>query len=151
MRDIFGVIYFFLLLIIPLQTMKLLSEEKRMGTSELLLTFPIRDWEIVLGKFLACSGVIAIIVIPTWVYPALLYHYQAPPEMPVLLCAYLGIFLGAVGFVALGMFISSMTENQIIAASVHGRSLHPVLGNRCGGRKRDGGDAAPGPDARLTL
>jgi len=118
MRDIFSVIYFFLLLIIPLLTMRLLSEEKRLGTSELLLTFPIRDWEVVLGKFLACSAVVIMMVAPTWIYPLLLYHYQAPPEMPVLLSAYFGVILGAIGFVALGMFVSSMTENQIVAASV---------------------------------
>ncbi len=117
-RGYYPVLYFFLLLIIPLLTMRLLSEEKRQGTAELLLTFPIRDWEVVLGKFFACAFVVVLAIAVTWVYPLFLYYYDAPPELPTLWCCYLGLLLGSLAFISVGLFISSMTENQIISAAV---------------------------------
>lgn len=106
-----------LLFVMPLLTMRLFSEEKKSGTIELLLTYPIDDSAFVFGKFLAALALLAIILLGTCTFPILLGSL-AQPDFGVILSGYLGLFLMGAAFMALGTFISSLTENQIVAASI---------------------------------
>lgn len=105
------------LLVLPLVTMRLFSEEKKLGTIELLWTYPVSDGAIVMGKFLAAWIFFVIMLIPTMINPAVFYvfyHFDVGP----LMAAYLGIFLLGTAFIACGIFISSLTENQVVSAMV---------------------------------
>jgi ABC-2 type transport system permease protein len=105
------------LFFIPLITMRLFAEEKRTGTIELLTTSPVRDIEIIIGKWLAAVLLYACLLLFTAVNFGFLFKYGNPDWKP-LLVGYLGIFLLAGGLLALGTFISSTTKNQIIAGAV---------------------------------
>ena len=104
-----------LIILIPMVTMRSLAEEKRTGTYELLLTSPISPGQIVLGKFLGIAGFTIIMVGMTGIYALILLAY-GNPEVGVMLSGFLGLLLLALAFVAIGLFASSLTENQIIAA-----------------------------------
>jgi ABC-2 type transport system permease protein len=104
-----------LLLLVPLLTMRLLSEEKKNGTIELLLTYPLREWSIVLGKYLATMMILCVLLALTFVYLVLLSWF-GDLEWGVILTGYAGLILLVAGFVSLGLFVSSLTQNQIIAA-----------------------------------
>ena len=104
-----------LLFMIPMITMGLFSEEKKRGTIELLLTSPLTDLEVVLGKFFAAGTFFLIMLASTWVQIGALYLYGSPASGPIL-SAYLGLFLYGLAVIAIGLFISTLTENQIIAA-----------------------------------
>jgi ABC-2 type transport system permease protein len=104
-----------LVILVPVITMRTLAEEKKTGTYELLLTSPLRISEIVLGKFLGASVFVGLMVLLTGIYPLILMLY-GNPEIGVVLGSYLGLFLLATSFVAIGVLTSSFTENQIIAA-----------------------------------
>lgn len=106
-----------LLFVLPMITMALFSEEKRRGTIELLLTAPITDAQVVLGKFLASASFFAILLLCTGVEMAALYLYSSPATGPIL-TAYLGILLYGLAVLAIGTFISTLTENQIVAATI---------------------------------
>jgi ABC-2 type transport system permease protein len=112
----------FLLFCVPFVTMRLFAEEKRLGTIELLLTYPLRDGEILLGKFCAAVVVVTALIVPTMLYPLYLYNVQPYPLLPVL-SGYLGLLLLAVSFVACGMFISALTDSQVVAGVVTGGIL----------------------------
>jgi ABC-2 type transport system permease protein len=116
-RPLFGNISMIMLLMTPLLTMKLLAEEKKSGTMELLLTYPVRDSEVVVGKYLACLVVLLALLLSTVTYPVLLYVWGEPEVMPIL-TGYLGLFMLGAAFIALGVFASSVTENQIVAGSL---------------------------------
>lgn len=104
-----------LLLFIPLITMRLFAEEKKTGTIELLLTYPIRDMEAVLGKY--CAALLVFIAMLGLTAPYLLILAQFKlPYLPSVGAGYLGVLLLGASFIAIGMFISTLTENQIIAA-----------------------------------
>lgn len=103
------------LLVLPLLTMRLFAEERKLGTIELLWTYPIRDSEIVMGKFLACFIFFLAMLLPTVINPVLFYQYYQFDVGPVI-AAYLGMLLLGTAFIACGMFISSLTENQIVSA-----------------------------------
>jgi ABC-2 type transport system permease protein len=106
-----------LLFTIPLLTMRLFAEEKKLGTMELLFTYPFRDIEIVLGKFLACLVMLSLMLLLTLLYPILLaVIYQV--EVEPLTASYLGMFLIGSAFISCGIMVSSLTENQIVAALV---------------------------------
>jgi len=105
------------LFFIPLITMRLFAEEKRTGTIELLATSPVRDIEIILGKWLASMVLYACLLLFTAVNFGFLFKYGNPDWKP-LLVGYLGIFLLAGALLAIGTFISSVTKNQIIAGAV---------------------------------
>ena len=115
MRNFFGVMVSILLFIMPLITMALFSEEKKRGTIELLLTAPVTDMQVVLGKFLAASLFYVVLLASTLVEVAVLFIYSKPAVGPIL-TGYLGVLLYGLAFVAIGMFISTLTENQIIAS-----------------------------------
>lgn len=104
-----------LVIIVPMITMRSFAEEKRAGTYELLLTSPVATWEIVIGKFLGVVGFIAVMISLTSIYGLILWIY-GNPELGIMLSGYLGLLLLAITFVTIGMFASSLTENQIIAA-----------------------------------
>ncbi len=107
---------YILLLTIPLLTMRLFAEEVKMGTIELLFTYPIRDIEILMGKFLASVLFFILILVLTLSYPISLTVIWKSIEAKSLFAGYLGIFLLGTSFIACGTFISSLTENQIVAA-----------------------------------
>ena len=111
------------LLTIPFLTIRLFTEEKRLGTIELLLTYPMRDSELFWGKFVACSIATLFILSFTIVYPILLYSVQ-PFDWTVTIAGYAGLVLISLAFIACGLFISSLTDNLGVAGlSVLGLSL----------------------------
>lgn len=113
----FGNMSVIMLLMMPLLTMRLFAEEKKSGTLELVLSYPIREMELLLGKFVACMVVFLIMLVLTWLYPFLLWLYAKPDIGPVV-TGYLGLFLMGTAFIALGLMVSSLTENQIVAAAI---------------------------------
>ena len=105
------------LFLIPMITMRLFAEEKRTGTIELLMTSPVRDWEIILGKWLAALELYACILLMSVVNVAILFAFGKPDWKPILI-AYLGLLLQGGTLLAIGGFISTTTRNQIIAGGV---------------------------------
>ncbi|MBN2071325.1 MAG: ABC transporter permease [Candidatus Krumholzibacteriota bacterium] len=123
MRPIFGNLSIIILLILPMITMRLIAEEKKQGTFELLLTFPVSDAAVVGGKYFASLTILAIMLAPTALYPVLLKVYSDPELLPVL-SGYLGLFLMGAAFLSIGTFFSSLTSNQLVAGvSTFGVSL----------------------------
>ena len=114
LRNLFSIVPFIFMFFVPAVTMRLISEEKRSGTIELLLTLPVRDHEIILGKFLAGMILISVSVILTLVY-TLTLSGLGDLDAGSVVAGYLGlIFLGAT-YVSVGVFTSSLTQNQIVA------------------------------------
>src|SRR3954471_8269756 len=105
------------LFLLPMVTMRTYSEEKRSGTIELLLTSPITDWQIILGKFFGAMALYAAMLGVTLIHLAVLFIYGRPEWKPIV-TAYLGLLLLGGCFVSLGLFISSTTKNQIVAGMV---------------------------------
>ncbi len=108
---------FFIIFLAPLLTMRLLAEEQKLGTLELLLTSPVRDWEVVLGKYIASFLILAAIVAVTLYYVVLMYSFGDPDTGPVL-SGYLGLLLYGAAALAIGLLGSSLSSNQIVAAVV---------------------------------
>jgi len=104
------------LFFIPMITMRLFAEEKRTGTIELLATSPVRDAEIIVGKWLAAMILYCCLLLFTAVNFAFLFHYGNPDWKPLAL-GYLGLFLQGGALLAIGTFISTLTRNQIIAGA----------------------------------
>lgn len=104
-----------LLLIAPALTMRLLAEEQRAGTIELLMTAPLRDWQVVLGKYLAAFLLYLAMLALTLYYPLILIVFGSP-DMGVMVASYVGAILLGAAFLAVGVLASAMTRNQIIAA-----------------------------------
>ncbi|MCH2291464.1 MAG: ABC transporter permease [SAR324 cluster bacterium] len=111
-----------ILLFSALLTMRLISEERKLGTWELLLTAPVREYEIVLGKFFSSLLVLVGMLILTLYFPLLLLIFGDPDTGPIL-TSYLGLFLLGSASVAIGIFASSLTPNQIVSAVVAGGIL----------------------------
>ena len=107
-----------ILFLAPLLTMRSLAEEKRMGTLELLYTYPLGDIEIVLGKYFSLVAQLALLLFPTFIYTAVVRVLGAKIEWGVIISGCLGFLLLGSTFLALGLFISSLTENQIVAAGL---------------------------------
>jgi ABC-2 type transport system permease protein len=103
------------LFLIPMISMRLFAEEKRQGTMELLLTSPIHDWEIVIGKFLGALLMYATLLGITALDIGLLFIYGKPAWQPIL-TGYLGLLLQGGCLLAIGAYISTTTKNQIVAA-----------------------------------
>jgi ABC-2 type transport system permease protein len=104
------------LFLLPMVTMRTYSEEKRSGTIELLLTSPLTDLEIVLGKFLGATGLYLALLGVTLAYVAVLFLFGDPEWLPVA-TGYLGLFLLGSCFISMGLFISSTTKNQMVAGA----------------------------------
>jgi len=105
-----------LLFATPAITMRLLADEQRMGTIELLLTAPVRDWEVIVGKWLGAMGFMLALLLATWIYPLILHRLTTPGiDQGVLVSAYLGLVLMAGAMVAIGVLISSLLNNPVAA------------------------------------
>ena len=114
MRGFFGLMPWIFLFFIPAVTMKLWAEEKKIGTIEILMTLPIRDYEVVVGKFLASFALLAVTVLLTLVVPFSVMSL-GNPDMGTLITGYIGLLLMGGAYIAIGFFASTLTENQIIA------------------------------------
>jgi ABC-2 type transport system permease protein len=117
MRQIFGTLTFILLFVTPLVTMRLWAEEEKNGTAELLKTSPLTLWEIIIGKYLGVCSFYIVMSIPTLVY-LLIISIMGNPDFPPLLANYLGYLLVGMLFLSFGLFASTLTENQIVAAII---------------------------------
>jgi ABC-2 type transport system permease protein len=106
-----------MLLVFPLITMRTYAEEKRSGTIELLLTSPITDWQIIVGKFLGALALYGAMLAVTLVHMSVLYMFGNPEWKPIA-TGYLGLLLLGGSFLSLGLFISSLTRNQIVAGMI---------------------------------
>ncbi|MGH7318970.1 MAG: ABC transporter permease subunit [Candidatus Rokuibacteriota bacterium] len=115
LRPLFQNISVIMLLMMPILTMRLFAEEKKSGTIELLLTYPVRDGEVLFGKYLAALAVFTGMLVLTICYP-ILVAWTARLEWGPLATGYLGLLLQGAAFIAIGILISSLTENQIVAA-----------------------------------
>jgi ABC-2 type transport system permease protein len=134
---LFQTVYTILLLIAPILTMRLIAEEQRSGTIEILLTSPVRDFELVLGKFLAGLGLLASMLLLTVLYPILLAIY-GNPDRGAVIGGYVGAILFGGAAIAIGVLTSSLTANQIVAAVLAFATLLILwvidgLGNLVGG------------------
>lgn len=114
MRGFFGLMPWIFLFFIPAVTMKLWAEEKKIGTIEILMTLPIRDYEVVIGKFLACLALLAVTILLTLVVPFSVM-YVGNPDVGTLITGYIGLVLMGAAYIAIGFFASTLTENQIVA------------------------------------
>lgn len=106
-----------LILLVPLITMRQFAEERRSGTIELLLTLPTREIDIVLAKFIACMVVLLVMTGLTLIYAAVLAAYAEPDFGPIY-SGYVGLVMFAAALVSIGLAISALTANQIVAAVV---------------------------------
>ena len=113
-QNMFNFLSFVLLLVLPMITMALFSEEKKRGTMELLLTAPVTDLQVVLGKFLAAGVFYMILLATTLVELTILFAYSTPAKGPIL-SAYFGMALYGLAIIAVGMFISTLTDSQVIS------------------------------------
>ena len=105
------------LFVLPLITMRTYAEEKRSGTIELLLTSPLTDTQIILGKFFGALGLYALMLAVTLIHIAILFIYGNPEWKPIV-SGYLGLLLMGASFLSIGLLISSLTKNQIVAGMV---------------------------------
>lgn len=106
-----------LMFLTPWVTMRLFAEEKRTGTLELLFTYPVRDLDLIIGKFIGAVVLLALILAPTVIYCYLIQKYTAL-EWGVIGTQYLGLFLLGTAYLAVGLWASSLTDNQIVAAAI---------------------------------
>lgn len=114
---VFGNVSVLSLLLIPLMTMRIFAEEKKQGTIELLLTSPIHEWELIMGKFLAALIMYGSMLLVLLIDVSFLFIYGNPDFKPAA-TAFLGLFLLGATLLSLGTFISSLTNNQIVAGSI---------------------------------
>jgi ABC-2 type transport system permease protein len=121
-RGFLGVAQYLILLFSAVLTMRLVAEERKLGTWELLLTVPVRDVEIVVGKFLSGLVVLAGMLALTFYYPILLI-VLGDPDLGPIATSYLGLFLLGAASLAAGIFASSLTSNQLVSAVVAGGLL----------------------------
>lgn len=114
LQPFFSVAYWTLFFFTPALTMKMLAEENKSGTIELLLTKAVTDWDVVLGKFLACLMLIAIgllLTLPYYISVASL----GPIDNGATICGYIGLLLMSMAYIGIGLFASSISNNQIVA------------------------------------
>lgn len=119
--SLFNVSPYLFMFLIPAITMRSFAEEKKEGTFEFLATQPLSDWQIVLGKFFACVTIVIIALIPTVIYYYTVYELGAPRgniDTGAVIGSYIGLLLLGSAFVAIGLFSSSLTKNQIIAFAI---------------------------------
>ncbi len=106
-----------LLFVLPMITMRTYAEEKRSGTIELLLTAPLTDFQIIMGKFLGAMALYAAMLAVTFVHMGILFAFGRPEWVPIL-TGYLGLLLMGGCFISVGLLISSLTKNQIVAGTI---------------------------------
>lgn len=115
LASVFNFMVYTLIFVTPLLTMRLFSEEFKQKTDQLLLTSPVKVRSIVLGKFLAALAIFAIALAVTLLYVIIIASH-GQPNVRELLANYLAIFCVAAAFISIGVFISSLTENQLVSA-----------------------------------
>jgi ABC-2 type transport system permease protein len=137
MQAFFGVAYWTLYFFIPAITMRMIAEEKKSGTIELLLTKPITDWQMIFGKFL--SGLVLIMITLAFTLP---YYFSIASigsiDHGAVWCGYLGLILMSAAYLSIGLFTSSVTNNQIVAlllALIIGIFFHFIFGIMAGNLK----------------
>ncbi len=118
-----GVIIMF---IIPILTMRIIAEDRKNGTEVLLITSPVNLTSIVLGKYFAAMFVFIVMTVITFVYPIIMLMY-GNPAVPQMIGGYIGFILLGAAFTAVGVFASSLTESQVIAAVISFVSLLMML------------------------
>ena len=114
LQPFFSVAYWTLFFFTPALTMKMLAEENKSGTIELLLTKAVTDWQVLLGKFLACLMLIIIALLLTLPYYISVWAL-GPIDQGAVICGYLGLVLMSMVYISIGLFASSITNNQIVA------------------------------------
>jgi len=114
MRPFFGFMPFVFLFLVPSITMRLWAEERKMGTLEVLLTLPVQEKEVVLGKFIASFLFLLVMLALTFNIP-LLVGLLGDPDWGMIICGYLGCLLLGASYLAIGLFASALSDNQIIA------------------------------------
>ncbi|MBL4674155.1 MAG: ABC transporter permease subunit [Arenicella sp.] len=115
LRDVFHLMEFMFVFFVPLITMRLFSEEKLTGTMEFLMTAPVTNAAIVLGKYAGVLVFFSIMISITFVYYGIIEYFSSPDKLTTF-SGYFGIWLEGAFFLAIGMLASSWTQNQIIAA-----------------------------------
>jgi ABC-2 type transport system permease protein len=119
--SLFSTAPYLFMFLIPAITMRSLAEERREGTFELLLTRPLADWQIVLGKYFACLTIVLFALVPTLIYYYSVYTLGTPQgniDTGGVIGSYIGLFLLGAAFAAIGLFASSVSKNQIIAFTI---------------------------------
>ncbi len=116
-RPLFQNVSVVALFVLPLITMRTYAEEKRSGTIELLLTSPVTDFQIIMGKFLGAVALYFMMLAVTTIHMAILFIYGNPEWKPIV-SGYLGLFLMGASFISIGLLISSLTKNQIVAGMI---------------------------------
>ena len=114
LRNVFEIITFIFIFFIPAFTMRLLSEERKSGTIELLVTMPVSDLEIVLGKYFAGLGLLIVALFFSLPY-AFTLMVLGQPDIGMLICGYLGLVLLGASYVSIGVFASTVSKNQVVA------------------------------------
>jgi ABC-2 type transport system permease protein len=114
LRAVFGMGTWMLTFIAPAVTMRLVSEELRMGTFEMLMSSPVREGEVIFGKFLGAMGLLALMLLPTLAYVGTLELYGRP-DYGELMCGYLGLLLAGAAYMASGVLASTFTSSQPVA------------------------------------
>ncbi len=114
LQPFFSIAYFSLFFFIPALTMRMVAEEKRIGTIELLLTKAVSDWQVILGKFIACLILIAVALALTLPYYITVWSI-GPVDHGAVWCGYIGMLLMSMAYISIGLFASSITNNQIVA------------------------------------
>ena len=125
----FNTAYWTLFFFIPALTMKMLAEESKSGTIELLLTKPVTNWEVLWGKFLACFSLIVIALLFTLPYFITIINL-GNVDKGAIMCGYLSLLLMSAAYISIGLFASSVTSNQIVALLLSlfiGVFLHKLL------------------------
>jgi ABC-2 type transport system permease protein len=115
-RPLFGTMGIIFLLLLPVVTMRLLAEERKAGTAELLFTCPVTSGQVVLGKYLGAACLLLVMIGVTLTYPILISNSGAAPDMKPTLVGYLGVLLMGLALLAIGLFFSALTDNQVVAA-----------------------------------
>ncbi|MBS1985510.1 MAG: ABC transporter permease subunit [Bdellovibrionales bacterium] len=136
-----------LMFVLPFFTMRLFTEESRQNTLVLLMTSPIRMWEVTLAKFLAGASMLVLQLAVTFIFPVflILYSVKGPnggPDLGIMMSTYLGLLLAGMAYIAFGLFWSSVTESQLVAvvmsfATNFGFWLLALLGQGASGSLQD--------------
>jgi ABC-2 type transport system permease protein len=106
------------MLVVPVVTMRLMAEERRSGTLEMLITLPLKDSDVILGKYMGALGLVLVVVLGSLAYPLLMFGFPwnlGPLDMGPIISGYVGLCLYAAASVAVGLLISSLTESQAIS------------------------------------
>ena len=117
LRPLFNVLAYSLVVVIPLLTMRLVAEENRSGTLETLMTAPVTDAQVIIGKFLGALGLYVILLAATVVYFLLIVAY-GQPDWGVAAMGYLGMLLLGATYISVGLFASTLTRHQLVAGLI---------------------------------